>query len=74
MSLDCGGNELMSTGDLESSGNGFGMDGTEEENDSTAFALKHSDRKNNDVTMRQKLTNKLIMQLNDKYRILPGLS
>lgn len=29
----------MSTGDLESSGNGFGMDGTEEENDSTPFAL-----------------------------------
>lgn len=37
LSLDCGGNELMSTGDfggLHSSGNGFGMDGTDEEKDS----------------------------------------
>lgn len=58
----------MSTGDLESSGNGFGMDGTEEENDSTPFALKHSDRtqRHQNETNSEKLTNKLIVQLNDK--------
>lgn len=47
MSLTCllaggGGSELMRTGDLEglhSSGNGLGMDGTEEESES-ALALK----------------------------------
>lgn len=37
LSLDCGGRELTSTGDVEglhSSGKGLGMDGTEAETDS----------------------------------------
>lgn len=40
LSLDCGGSELMSTGDFDSSGKGLGMDGTEEEKDSTPFDLE----------------------------------
>lgn len=38
----------MSTGDFEglhSSGKGFGMDGTEEENESTPFTLKKNRKK-----------------------------
>lgn len=43
LSLDRGGNELMSTGDFEglhSSGKGFGMVGTDEEKDSLLILKK----------------------------------
>lgn len=68
LSLDCGGNELMSTGDLDSSGNGFGMAGTEEENGSPPFALETDERTHQH--QNEKLTITISkLHINGKYRI-----